>query len=147
MNSRSLIPITDDPTDLAALMPGHFLIGTKLKNLLEPNILTERITLREHYKLVTLLSQSFWRRCSKEYLTQLQICNKWRKGYSNMQINDLVIFVLMILVPLKWKMGRVVQVYQGSYERVSVVKLKTAHGEIPRSIHKLVLLMSENSKD
>lgn len=59
MNSRALILVAEDPSDLSALTSGHFLIGTKLKGLSVPGIQSETITLREHYKLIMQLSQPF----------------------------------------------------------------------------------------
>ena len=41
LNSRPLIPLTDEPDDLEALTPGHFLIGSPLTSLPEPSLSTE----------------------------------------------------------------------------------------------------------
>lgn len=38
LNSRLLSPLTDDPDDLNALTPGHFLIGTALSVVPEPSL-------------------------------------------------------------------------------------------------------------
>jgi hypothetical protein len=37
LNSRLLVPASDDPNDLTALTPGHFLIGRPLVAVAEPN--------------------------------------------------------------------------------------------------------------
>jgi len=42
LNSRPMSPLSDDPEDLAALTPGHFLVGTALTAMPEPNSLAER---------------------------------------------------------------------------------------------------------
>ncbi|XP_050452223.1 uncharacterized protein LOC126851930 [Cataglyphis hispanica] len=39
MNSRPLQALTDDPYDVAALTPGHFLVGAALKAIPEPHLL------------------------------------------------------------------------------------------------------------
>lgn len=39
LNSRPLYPITDLPNDLTCLTPAHFIIGTAITDLPEPNVL------------------------------------------------------------------------------------------------------------
>lgn len=68
------------------------------------------------------------------------------KNFPNIKI-DLIIVKEDNLPPLKWKIGRVIQIFPGSNKKVCLVKLKTAHGEITRPIDKLVLLMTENCND
>lgn len=84
MHYRSLISVMDDLTDLSAFTPGHFLKGNELKALPESDIETEMITLRKLDKLITQLSQSFWKSFQKDFLTQLQMRNKQRKNYRKM---------------------------------------------------------------
>jgi hypothetical protein len=38
LNSRPIIPLSNDPHDLTSLTPGHFLIGTQLTAPTEDNI-------------------------------------------------------------------------------------------------------------
>lgn len=47
LNSRPLFALSDDPEDLAALTPGHFLVGTALSAVPEPSlreVATNRLT-------------------------------------------------------------------------------------------------------
>lgn len=39
LNSRPISAVSDDPTDLSALMPGYFLIGRPLVSVPEPSVL------------------------------------------------------------------------------------------------------------
>lgn len=43
LNSRPLLPITDDPDDFNFLTPGHYLIGGPLTAIPEPNLLDQKI--------------------------------------------------------------------------------------------------------
>ncbi|XP_062557635.1 uncharacterized protein LOC134222503 [Armigeres subalbatus] len=72
LNSRPITPLSDDPNDLEPLTPGHFLIGSSLQDLPEPDwkaIPTNRLDLFQ--RLQQKLHQ-FWERWRREYLCQLQ---------------------------------------------------------------------------
>jgi len=38
LNSRPLSPVSEDPTDLLALTPGHFLVGGPLLSIVKPEV-------------------------------------------------------------------------------------------------------------
>ncbi|GFU41230.1 uncharacterized protein NPIL_661911 [Nephila pilipes] len=139
LNSRPLVAASDDPNDFSVITPGHFLIGSELKSVLEPDYTSEKILIQERWKLVAQISQSFWKSWSKDYLTQLQVRNKWKIPSAELNVNDLVL-IKDNLSPLKWKMARVVHTYKGTDDRIRAVNLKTVSGEMKRSIHKLVRL-------
>lgn len=50
MNSRPLTPLSDDPTELDVLTPGHFLIGEPLLSLPDPDYTTVPINRLQHYQ-------------------------------------------------------------------------------------------------
>lgn len=140
LNSRPLCPLSDDPSELAPLTPGHFLIGTSLATLPEENLLSQKVPLLHRWKLTQQIFQSFWKRWSLEYLSNLQQRPKWRKVNPDIKVNDLVIIKEDNMPPLKWKLGRVLEVFPGLDQRVRVVTLKTATGTFKRPIHKLSVL-------
>ncbi|GBO41555.1 hypothetical protein AVEN_248823-1 [Araneus ventricosus] len=144
LNSRPLCPISEDPSELAVLTPGHFIIGTALTTLPEENLLDEKISNLKRWKLTQQLFQSFWKRWSSEYITSLQRRNKWQKPQQNVKLNDLVLLKDDNIPPLHWKLGRVTQVYPSGDDKVRVVLVKTANGLLKRPIHKLSVLPIEN---
>ncbi|GJQ79567.1 hypothetical protein Trydic_g16413 [Trypoxylus dichotomus] len=80
LNSRSLCTFSNDPNDLVAITPGHFIIGKTLTALPEPSytaIPENRLT---SYQRLQAVRQHFWVRWSKEYLTGLQTRVKWKKN-------------------------------------------------------------------
>ncbi|GFS83419.1 uncharacterized protein NPIL_583161 [Nephila pilipes] len=63
----------------------------ELKSVPEPDYTSEKIFIRERWKLVAQISQSFWKSWSKDYLTQLQVRNKWKIPSAELSVNDLLL--------------------------------------------------------
>ena len=78
-NSRRLTPLSSDPNDLSILTPGHFLIGEPLTSFPEYDVTEVPINKLSRWQLVEKIRTHFWRRWSREYLTQLQTRSKWQK--------------------------------------------------------------------
>lgn len=76
LNSRPITPLSNDPSDLSALTPGLFLIGRPQTNSPESDLSANRL---QRWQRTTQLFQQIWQRWSKEYLTQLQVRQKWPK--------------------------------------------------------------------
>lgn len=144
MNSRPLCPLSNDPSDLSCLTPGHFLIGTNLTAYPE-RTLTEvpsaRLSCWQRY---TQMHQLFWKRWSTEYLNRLQNRPKWLKSSSNLKVDDIVLIKEDNTSPLSWPLGRIVQVLPGRDNKVRVVKVRTKDGIFTRSIVKICPLPSDD---
>lgn len=140
LNSRPLTPMSNDPNDIEALTPGHFLIGEALVSQIDSNARTLKASGLSHWKLVTHLKHDFWRRWSSEYLNQLQQRHKWNKRSDNFNIGDMVIIKDDNLPVMKWPLARVVKVHYGNDNVVRVVEVKTANGIFKRPIHRLARL-------
>ena len=94
LNSRPLSAISDQPQDLAALTPGHFLVGRALNSMPEPIIeVPASVTLSSRWRLVNHIKNHFWVRWSKEILSTLQRRPKWPNPQRSVQVNDLVILI------------------------------------------------------
>jgi hypothetical protein len=127
VNSRPITPLSNDPNDLEALTPGHFLIGRPL--LASPHKMIDEQIPYKRWKLVKKLEQDLWQRWSSEYLSNLQLRTKWTKETVNIAVGELVLIKDDNLPPLKWAMGRVVAIHEGRDEKVRVVVLKTASNQ------------------
>jgi len=148
LNSRPLCPISDDPSDLSSLTPGHFLIGQSLINIPEPEVQEIAPNRLSRYEYLIQLKQHFWTRWSREYLTQLQQRVKWNKRNSNIvSPGTLVLLKDDNLPPLQWRMGRVVELHPGKDNLVRVVSIKTSNGIIKRSLAKICILPIEEGKN
>ncbi|XP_055714253.1 uncharacterized protein LOC129808500 [Phlebotomus papatasi] len=140
VNSRPLTPISSDPTDMEVLTPGHFLIGRPLTALPEQNLLEIPEGRLKKWKLVDQRIQHFWHRWTSEYLHTLQQRRKWTSQHSPIAIGNMVIIKEDNLPPLKWHMGRVVQIYPGADGVPRVATVRTAYGTYKRAVAKLCIL-------
>ncbi|XP_062539060.1 uncharacterized protein LOC134207358 [Armigeres subalbatus] len=58
LNSRPITPMSDDPNDLEALTPAHFLVGSSLNALPEQDF----TDVPHHYQQLQQKQQLFWKR-------------------------------------------------------------------------------------
>ncbi|XP_046145796.1 uncharacterized protein LOC123989163 [Osmia bicornis bicornis] len=72
LNSRPLEPLSDDPDDLSALTPGHFLIGSPLNAVPEPTLLDVSVNRLSRWQFLQQRPQQFWRLWSTHQSSQIQ---------------------------------------------------------------------------
>jgi len=131
LNSRPLTPISNDPTDLQALTPGHFLIGEALNAIPEHDLSEAPLNRLTRYQLITQVKQSFWSRWSQEYISQLQQRSKWKRAKdANPKIGTIVLIKNENTPPMNWPLGRIAEVHPGADGIIRVVTIKTSHGLI-----------------
>ncbi|XP_055701775.1 uncharacterized protein LOC129801041 [Phlebotomus papatasi] len=137
LNSRPIMPMSTDPSDLEALTPGHFLIGRPLNAIPEEQLTEIPENRLKTWKLVQQRLQFFWKRWATEYLHTLQQRKKWTTPFPSLQPGALVIIKEDHLPPMKWSLGRIIKCYSGADGNVRVVSVKTSSGEYTRAIVKL----------
>lgn len=148
LNSRPLTPISNDPRDLSALTPGHFLVGDPITSVPEPSLVDLNPNLVTRWRQVSQMRDHFWQRWSREYLANLQQLPNWRQQRRNLDVGDLVLIRDDLMPPAKWSMGRVAEVHPGSDGLVRVVILRTARGSTKRAIAKICPLpISTNQQE
>ncbi|XP_043862777.1 uncharacterized protein LOC122756629 [Drosophila santomea] len=140
LNSRPLTPLSADPNDLAALTPGHFLVGDALRALPELPPIDDNLDKLDRWKRVSALKHHIWSRWSHEYINELQVRTTWTKTSPNLAVNDMVIDHEDNLPPQRWLLGRIVSTIAGVDNIVRVADVRTAKGIIRRPIRKLALL-------
>ncbi|XP_059217544.1 uncharacterized protein LOC131994722 [Stomoxys calcitrans] len=145
LNSRPLSPTSASPSDLTALTPGHFLIGTPILVPLDPEYSQAPISIQNRWERLKAIHQHFCSRWKDEYLKELQKRYKWQKSSDNLKVDALVVIRDENLPPNCWRLGRITKVYHGSDNRVRVADILTQKGLITRAITKLVVLFGENS--
>ncbi|XP_076237360.1 uncharacterized protein LOC143181054 [Calliopsis andreniformis] len=145
MNSRPLCPLTDDPSDLTPLTPSHFLIGGVLTSLPEPDLRDVKPSRLIRYQHLQYMLQHFWTRWQKEYLHQLQQRNKWMEGITaKFGPGTLVIVKDDNAPPLKWHMGRIIELHPGKDNVTRVVSIKLSDSVIKRPVTKICILPLED---
>lgn len=140
LNSRPLCPMSNDPEDLAALTPGHFLVGTALTTFAEPCETTplHSYVTRDH--LVTNMRNHFWKRWQGEVLRLMQPRSKWLDPTDAVNEGDLVLITDELLPPPKWPLARVLQLHRGADGLARVLTLRTATTTLRRPLVKVVKL-------
>lgn len=142
LNSRPITPMSTDPNDLAALTPGHFLIGEPLTAQAHDTGKTSGKSLGQRLDLLQHLKYTFWTRWSQEYLHELQQRAKWTRSTANVS-EGMMVLVKEDNVPCRqWPIGRIQKVYSGTDNHIRVVDVKTTHGTFKRPIHKLAPLLA-----
>lgn len=144
LNSRPLYPLSDDPKDMQALTPGHFLIGepliVPLPFVIDPKPTTTGIRLwKERQRMV----QHFWDRWRNEYLVTLQERKKWRKEKENIKIGQLVVLKSENFPPSSWAMGRICELLPSKDGLVRTVIVETATNRLKRPVQKICVLPIE----
>ncbi|CAI6369749.1 unnamed protein product [Macrosiphum euphorbiae] len=141
LNSRPLGALSNDPSDLSALTPSHFLTLEPSANLPEPNIDSLPLSKMQRWRLITDLHRHFWARWKNEYLSSLQHRRKWSDNQGKLALDDLVL-IKEPTAPLHWHLGRIVKLHPGSDGVSRVATVRTATGLLTRPAVKLCPLPS-----
>lgn len=77
LNSRPIVPLSEDPNDGEALTPGHLLIGSSLVAIPEESLDATKPSILTRWQRISYLKQQFWQMWSRDYLLSLQQRSKW----------------------------------------------------------------------
>ncbi|GFS58003.1 integrase catalytic domain-containing protein [Trichonephila clavipes] len=126
LNSRPLIPLSDNINEYEVLTPGHFIIGRPISAIPEPAILDISDNRLSRWQYTTKCVQTLWKRWKNDYLNHLQQRNKWQFEKSNVAVGCLVLLKENDLPPCKWAMARILEVIYGTDGRI-IRKLEEGH--------------------
>ena len=140
LNSRPISSQSQDPADLSALTPGHFLTGGPILVPVDPLTTETPISVVNRWQRLKVLHRDFCLRWKNEYLRELQKRTKWQTSQPNFQIDDMAVIKEDNLPPNCWRLGRISKVHSGLDNHVRVVDLKTERGMVTRPITKLIKL-------
>lgn len=134
LNSRPLCPLSSDPNDLEALTPGHLLIGQPLNALPEYPYGDVKLNRLTRWQMLQQMAQDFWKRWSLEYLHILQQRLKWTDRTSPPQVGDLVLIKDANLPSLRWRRGRIVNLFPGRDGTPRSAEVKVGDSVLKRAV-------------
>ncbi|XP_011860721.1 PREDICTED: uncharacterized protein LOC105557926 [Vollenhovia emeryi] len=135
LNSRPITPMSEDPNDLEALTPGHFIIGTSLRTHPEEDLREVKLTRLSRWQHVEQIRQHFWSRWHRDYLTTCQQRSKWKSETPiEWKIGQLVMLKEDSAMPLKWTLSRITEVHPGSDEVVRTITARNNKGTCKRAV-------------
>ncbi|XP_018358678.1 PREDICTED: uncharacterized protein LOC108758299 [Trachymyrmex cornetzi] len=140
LNSRPIVPCSDDPEDFNVLTPGHFLMGCTPTVVPEPSLQDTRLSRLSRWQLLRQMIDSFWTRCSKECLQRYHSISKWKRDSNSIAEGSVVLVIDERYPSAKWPLGRIVSVHPGKDGLVRVATVKTQTSTLKRPIVKLCSL-------
>lgn len=141
LNSRPLFPSSNDPNDPQPITPAHFLIGERLTSIPDHDYTDIQENRLSRFQRLQKITQSFWKRWSKEFISELQQRTKWKKRCPELlKPGKLVLIKEDGLPPLKWKIGVIEAVHPGSDGIVRAATVRIGSSTLKRPATKLCTL-------
>ncbi|XP_077275940.1 uncharacterized protein LOC143904853 [Temnothorax americanus] len=140
LNSRPLEPLSDDPENISALTPSHFLIGGPLTTIPEPSLIDLATSRLSRWQLIQQRVQHFWAQWSAHYLQRQQAISKWHHPNNNIKVGSIVLLTDERSPPCKWPHARVTALHPGKDGLTRAVTLKTATTTLTRPSAKLAII-------
>lgn len=144
MNSRPLLDLSNDPTDIHVLTPGHFIIGRPLTERATRMFLpTDKI--QNALNRVQRARQYFWNQWYQHYLDQLQTRPKNFRTHEHYEAGQAILLKEKNVKPRHWKIGCIIKVYPNKKDNIirSVRVRMLNNAEYDRHVKYLVLLPRE----
>ncbi|XP_023312160.1 uncharacterized protein LOC108913397 [Anoplophora glabripennis] len=145
LNSRPLCSLSSDPNDLSVLTPGHLLTMEPLTSVPDPDLSHLSLNRLSRWQLIQRMHQAFWSRWKNEYLHNLYQRSKWSQyqSFKPTNVGTLVLIKDNTAPPLKWRLGRIVDLHPGSDGIARVATVRTSQGTFKRPLIKLCALPSQ----
>nr|CAH7762680.1 unnamed protein product [Callosobruchus chinensis] len=83
------------------------------------------------------LYEHFWLRWSREYISELQLRQRWKQNHGQLEKGQLVLVKDDNLPPTRWRLGRVEKLILGKDGIARVASLRTSDGIICRALARL----------
>ena len=146
MNARPLIPVSSDPESPIILTPLMLLTQKTGAPPPPPSDFGKGELLKEEWKRVQSLAESFWSRWHREYLSTLQSRHKWTDKRPNLKQGDVVLMKDAQVKRNDWPTAVITKVFpshDGLVRKVDVRVMKEGKPKVySRPVTEVVLLLS-----
>ncbi|XP_075933003.1 uncharacterized protein LOC142932811 [Anarhichas minor] len=147
VNARPLIPVSTDPEAPLILTPSMLLTQKTGASPCPASEFSKGDLLKNQWKRVQALAETFWARWRQEYLSTLQHRQKWQAQKPNLKDGDIVLMKDSQTKRNQWPMGVVVNAIPSKDGRVRKVEVKVTRNQtlkiFSRPISEVVLLFSQ----
>ena len=139
VNGRPITSVSGDVGDPLPLSPGMLLT---MKPTVDVPLRTEDSNIpKARWRQVQYLSNLFWTRWSKEYLSELQKRQKWTKARRNLEAGDVVLIRDESKQRHHWPLGIVKEAKISKDGFVRSAILKSNQKTIERPVNKLIMIL------
>ena len=146
MNARPLIPVSSDPESPIILTPLMLLTQKTGTPPPPPSDFGKGELLKEEWKRVQSLAESFWSRWRREYLSTLQSRQKWMDKRPNLKQGDVVLMKDAQAKRNDWPIAVITKAFpshDGLVRKVDVRVIKEGKPKVySRPVTEVVLLLS-----
>lgn len=141
VNSRPITPISANPNDEPPLTPAHFLTGTPMTTLPEPNVIdlpSRKYNLVEKWQRLNEIKSHWQKRWCTEVLRSYQVRGKWYVGSAEVKVGALVLTIDPGTTENSWLVATIKELHPGADNKVRVATVVTSTGsEFKRAIVQL----------
>ncbi|XP_049332403.1 uncharacterized protein LOC125799519 [Astyanax mexicanus] len=149
VNARPLVPVSTDPESPFILTPAMLLTQKTSTSLPPATEFTKGDLLKNQWKRVQALAETFWARWRREYLSTLQTRQKWQSLKPNLKAGDVVLMKDCQAKRNQWPMGIIVKAIPSKDGLVRKVEVKVTRNKsvkiFSRPIAEVVLLLTEEA--
>ena len=139
LNARPTTTASDDPEDLEALTPNHFILGRA--NVCIPFIPNAVYSNhRKMFRSCQAYADMIWQRWVIEYLPQNNVRSQCNKSQTDIEVGDLVWLVEDNVKRSQYRKARIVEIYPGKDGVRKSALIKTFDGTLKRPVVKLAPL-------
>lgn len=144
LNSRPLLTLSSDPTDIRVLTPGHFIVGRPMNERATRRFLPTD-TIQNAHNRVQRARQHFWNEWYMHYLDQLHTRPVNFRTHHQYEVGQAILLREKNVKPRHWKIGCIIATYpskkDGVIRNVRVRLLDTS--EYERHVKYIVRLPTE----
>ncbi|MGH0125412.1 UNVERIFIED_CONTAM: hypothetical protein FKN15_068962 [Acipenser sinensis] len=147
INARPLAPVSTDPDDPLILTPATLLTQKVGTFSAPPGEFDGKDLFKRQWRQVQCLANTFWEKWRKQYLSTLQIRNKWLSEKSNIEPGSIVLMKDCQTKRNEWPLGLITRVFPSKDGKVRKVEVKVSRqNEVKlflRPVTELVLLLAQ----